>query len=509
MAQLDNVQARSSIPLNIDSVWDGNDFFYGSTQIPGTTRLCMNTRCIEGNSIDRRKGMAVWGGGGDAGSVYALMVLQQEDAADIMLRLVDGSGAGVQLQKYDSSGDTWVNVGTNIGTADDRRDFSWTYVQMSGEDRVYFTNGVSDLHYTNGTAVTDVADVKGRYITSKENILIIGCMTDVHEANSCLYSRAGEHTFYSGDPDIDYSISDHKFYVDGVITGVKAFNWLVYVFTESDGMFECDISVEPVAPRKISTHGTMSPKSIAVGADAMFWADQYGVWYLPIGGSVQKISKSIDKIYQCISGSNFYQLAGGTNSKEQYELHLGDLTFEGTLYNKVALVYEIEQSRFYERNVWRIDTDKLYANNIVTWANAFGFLTTFYGSRLTQTVYQTDYGYEDITTDIAMTWQSKDYILANDKQEITIEDVYIRYEPLGSGDIPIVVYLRMDTDDWVTIKTQDLPNSNQSHNTIRIQAPMGLTGRSVAIKITSTSDLETKFRDILITYSYNYSERRL
>lgn len=508
MAELDNTYQRSGVPLEIENLWEGNDFFYGSTQIPGTTRLAFNTRCTEGNCFDRRRGYAVWGGGGDAGKVYGLMVLQQEAAPDVLLRLVEGAGAGVQLQKYDTVNDEWDDVGTNIGTADDRTDFSWTYVQIAGEDRVYFTNGVTDLHYTNGTTVTDVAGVKGKYITSQGNILIMGCMTATHPQNSCVYASAGTHNFYLNDGIEDYATTSQIFWVDGVVTGVKAFNWLIYAFTESDGMFEVDINSNYV-PRKVSTHGTMSPKSIAVGGDAMFWADQYGVWYLPIGGSIQKISKSVDKIYQCITGSNFYQLTGGVNSKEQYELHLGDLTFEGTAYTKVALVYEIEQSRFYERNVWRIDTDKFYANNIVTWANAFGFLTTFYGDRLTRTVYQTDYGYTDLTEDIAMTWQSKDFVLANDKQEITLEDIYIRYEPLGSGDIPITVYARMDTGAWTTIKTQTLPVSSKSHNAIRIQAPMGLTGRSVALKVVSTSDLPLKIRNILVTHSYNFSERRL
>jgi len=510
MAELDNTFQRSGVPLEIGELWQGNDFFFGSTQIPGTTRLAFNTRCTEGNCFDRRRGYVVWGGGGDAGQVYASMVLQQGTSADIFLRLVDGAGAGVQLQKYDAVNDEWDDIGTNIGTADDRTDFSWTYVQIAGEDRVYFTNGVSDLLYTNGTAVTTVPGIKGKFITSMGNILLMGHMTATYTSNTFVYSSAGTHNFYLDDGIEDYLTTSQKVTVDGIITGIKSFNWMVYVFTESDGMFEVDARSGYVNDfRQITTHGTMCPKSIAVGADSMFWADQYGVWQLPIGGSVQKISKSVDKIFQCVTGANFYQLTGGVNNKEQYELHLGDLTFEGTAYKKVALVYEIEQSRFYERNIWRVDTDKVFANNIVTWANEYGFPITFYGDRYTQTTYQTDYGYADITDEITMTWQSKDFVLANDKQEITLEDIYIRYEPLGADDIPITVYARMDTGAWVTVKTQDLPVSAKSHYTVRMQAPMGLTGRSVAIKIVSTSSLPLKIRNILVTHSYNSSERRL
>lgn len=501
-------QDRSNNLLDISNLWMGNDFFYGSTQIQGETRLAFNTRCTQGNCIDRRKGVAVWGEGGDAGKVYAQMVLQKDTTGDVLLRLIDGTGAGVQLQRYDPTGDTWIDIGTNIGDADDRIDWDWTFAIIGDEERVYFTNGVSNLHYTNGTSVTEVTGIKGRYIATQGATLVMGCMTETYPANSFVYSYSGTHTFYdTSDPDETYETSSFEAKVDGVITGVKCFNWMVYVFTESDGLFEVDISGLP-EPRKISTHGCMSPKSIAIGEDAMFWADQYGVWSMPASGDITKISRSVDKIYKQVSGSNFYDMAGGINTNSQYELHLGDLTFEGTDYSDVALVYEIEQSRFFGRNVWRVDTDKFHANNIVTWANAYGFLTTFYGSRLTQTVYQTDYGYADVDANIDMTWQSKDFPLADDKSEVTVEDIYLRFEPIGD-ETNIVVSCRMDTGTWVEVKDQELPLSSKSLETIRIQAPMGLTGRTFAVKVESSAQAETRIRNILVTYSHNRSERRL
>ena len=505
----ENVYERSGTALDITNLWQGNDSFYGSTQIEGDVRMALNTRCTEGNCFDRRKGIAIWGGGGDAGQVYCQMILIQQNTTAIFLRLIDGEGAGVQLQKYNSVSDDWDDIGSNIGTAGDRRDWDWTYARLGGEDRVYFTNGVSDLQYTNGTTITAVTDVKARYITTKENALVIGCLMATHGANTILWSFGDTHQFYNDDGVDTYENSDFKIYLDSPCTGVKCFNWMIYGFTETDGLYEIDISRSGAIPRKISTHGSMSPKSIAIGGDSMFWADQYGVWALPIGGSIMKISKSVDNIYENVSGANFYQLTGGVNTNNQYELHLGDVTYQGTAYSNMILLYEIEQSRFYSKNIWRIDTDKLQANNIITWPNAYGFITTFYGSKVTQSTYQTDYGYADVAEDIDVYWQSKDYVLCGDKREVTIEDVYLRYEPLGSGDINIVVSMRMDTGTWVEIKDQELSNSSKSHETLRIQAPMGLTGRAVAIKIESSGQLATKFRNILITYSYNKSERRL
>jgi hypothetical protein len=57
--------------------------------------------------------------------------LQVSGGNDIFLRLVEGEGAGVQLQKYDPTTDTWVNIGGNIGTADDRTDWFGTSVTIA------------------------------------------------------------------------------------------------------------------------------------------------------------------------------------------------------------------------------------------------------------------------------------------------------------------------------------------------------------------------------------------
>lgn len=492
---------RADLEIPIKEFWTGVDTFFDSTSIDGPTRLCFNTRNFEGSSLDRRLGSALRGSAGDVGSVYGQMVLQQSNGSDIHLRLVDGAGAGVQLQKW--NGSSWENLGSNIGTSDDRVDWSWTYVQIGGEDRVYFTNGVSDLRYTNGTTVSTVADTKGKYITTKENILILGCMKDIYPENAFVWSKADSHQFYLDNE--DYATSSLVAYVDGPITGVKSFNWLIYTFTEADGLFETDISSSP-APRKISTHGTMAPKSIAVGFDCMIWADQYRIWQLPIGGDVMPISKSIDKVYKEITAANFFTMAGGMNANEQYELHVGDLTFEGVAYENVTFIYEIEQSRFNGKNIWRIDTDKIFANNLVTVADEYGFFNTYYGSRTNQSVYQTDVGSQDSGSNIAMTWISKDFPIVSENNESTVGDIYIRYTPLGADEIPVTLYVRKDTETWQDMGTFNLPVGSSSIKMQRIPGLKGVTGRTAAVKLVSTSNLATSIKQILITYSYNESQ---
>jgi len=489
--------------LTVSQFWMGPNVYFDSTRIEGECRLAFNNRCLEGSTLDRRPGFQLEGPQGDAGRVYCQMVLQQVNAPDIHLRIIDGAGAGVQVQK--KSGSSWVNIGNNIGTAHDRVDWDWTYIQISGEDRVYFTNGVSNLHYTQGSAITEVSGIKGRYIDSKEGILVMGHMTEVYHNNTFVWSKGGSHQFYLDGE--DYATSSNAAWVDGPITGIKCFNWVVYTFTAEDGLFETDITGLP-APRKVSDHGTLSPKSIACGFDTMYWADQYGVWQLPLGGNVTKISKGIENFYRGLSFINFYQLVGGVNTKEQYELHLGNVNFEGVTHNKVVLVYEIEQSRHHQYHVWRIDKDKIFANNIVSMADEYGFFSTYYGSRDSQSVFITDVGnYDgDIANEIEIDWISKDFPLVSENFEYTAGDIYIRYTPLGSDDLPISLYLRKDTEPWQLVGHVNLPPGSGQIALKRIQGIKGLTGRTLGIRIVSGGLLPFSIKQLTVNYSFNDSQ---
>jgi len=59
MLDPENKFERSGKPLAIENLWEGNDFFYGSTQIQGDVRMALNTRCTEGNCFDRLFGSKI------------------------------------------------------------------------------------------------------------------------------------------------------------------------------------------------------------------------------------------------------------------------------------------------------------------------------------------------------------------------------------------------------------------------------------------------------------------
>ena len=497
---------RENKPISISNFSLGTDQHNPTTSPTGGITRIINGRCTRGTTLDRRGGKIVFGASGDAGMVYMSGSLQVSDGDDIFLRLVEGAGAGVQLQKYNATTEAWGSVGTNIGTADDRTDWFGTSVTIAGEDRYYFTNGVSDIRYTNGTTVTTVTGIKAEYITNVENILVIGHMTETFNENQVVYSKANSHQFYS-DLDAAYASCTQIFALPGEVTQIRSFNSMVYIFTKADGLWELDLEDDSL--RQISTHGTISPKSVDIDWDVMVWADQDGIWALPIGGDVLKVSTTVDNIYSQTSAANIFGIVGGFNVQGQYELHLGSLTYQGTVYANYCLVYEIEQSRELSQNTWKEDTGKEFANNMAKWTNAYGFTQSYYGSRTNQTTYQNDYGYEDGSgVSIELTCETADIKLTGEKQEAFLEDVYITYEPSGSSTIPLSLYGRVDTGSWQLIKTVDLPAGSTSMNTVHIQGIKGFTGRKFGFKIVSDDDASFRLYELLITYAVTNSEMK-
>ena len=497
-------------PLKRDNNWmdisrfiDGTSVYYGRMTEDGVCRRCVNIRC-DGDVLTRRRGRTLFGDGGDAGQVYMSAVLQKLDADDIQFRLVDGGSAGVQLQKYDSG---WEDVGDNIGDADDRVDWFWVSINIGGEDRLYFTNGVSDIHYTNGTTISTVSGVKAKYITKIGSQLVIGHPTSVWSPDIILYAKGNSHQFYS-DTDSGYSTSTNYFSLDGEVSQVIGFNGLIYGFTPSDGLFEIDLIDK--TSRKVSTSGTLAPKSVTDDWDMVAWFNQDGIWGMTAGNSPVLISTKVNKLLQQLAYENIKQVVCGFNVHGQLEVHLGDISFEGIDYPNYTLLYEVEQSRLEDNNIWREDSGKMFPNNMVNWTNEYGFTQTYYGSRYTQSTWLNDYGYEDDTdTPIEIVWESKDFKLVRPNQEAIINDVYIDYEPAGAIDLPLSVYISVDGDDWLLLQTAALESSGNAIGLIHVPTVKDLIGRTVAIKLVSEDDAALSVYGIHISYSYNNTDIKL
>jgi hypothetical protein len=217
----------------------------------------------------------------------------------------------------------------------------------------------------------------------------------------------------------------------------------------------------------------------------------------------------VDNIYSQTSAANIFNIVGGFNTLGEYELHLGDLTYQGDSFTNYCLVYEIEQSRELGQNTWKEDSGKEFPNCMSTWTNAYGFTQSYYGSRTNQTVFQNDYGYEDGSgVSIEMVCETADVKLTTEKEEAMLEDVYITYEPSGSETIPLSLYARSNTGAWTLQKSVDLPAGSTSMSTVRIQSSKGMKGQSFAFKLVSDDDKAFRIYELFATYSItNYDHQ--
>jgi hypothetical protein len=289
---------ESDIPIVIDNFGQGVDLYNDSMVSNINTYYSWNTRAYSGRTLDRRKGYTLHGTTGSSGKCYMLGTIEKLSGTDVFLRLIDGAGAGVQTQYYDTTALAWTNLGSNIGTSSDRIDWFSASTVVSGTEYAYYTDGVVDVQYTDGATVSTISNVRGKYITRIENILVLGCLTLTFSRNQFVYSKAGTNQFYK-DSDASYAASTNVVDVDGDITQLATFGSHVYVFTRNDGLFKVDASANIWIPRKISTHGTPAPKSVAVGYDTMFWADEFGVWALTSDSETPtRISDIVQRMYK-------------------------------------------------------------------------------------------------------------------------------------------------------------------------------------------------------------------
>lgn len=294
---------ETDFPLEVKDFGDGTKTDYNPTTAVGTTKRAMNSRSKRSGILERRPGYVGFGTDAGTGKVYALPTLDKLADADLLFRIINGT-VGVELQIYDTTTSDFVEfdgVDLGEGNAADRRDWSWTNVVIGGTEYLYLTNGYSNLMYTDGDTgtptITEITGVKGRYITTLENIMFLGNLTITHKVNQVVYTKAGTNQFYA-DEDGSYANSTQLITVDGEVTQLASFGGLVYIFTKDSGVWEVDPNT--FIPRKISTEGTNAPKSVAVGNNLMVWVNKDDIYMKPLGGEVQKIS---DDIRSLLAGS--------------------------------------------------------------------------------------------------------------------------------------------------------------------------------------------------------------
>ena len=486
------------LPLEVKDFSAGINVYYDSLAATTPAYFAVNARALRGRSLSTRLGYQVLGDLID-GEIYMLGTHKPINSQELILRIL-GAGSGVTLEKY-ADGTGWSTIAT-FGSTADKTDFTYANVIFNNEARTYFTNGVSPLMYTDGTTIhtvdNDGVDVKAKHVVAVQNILVLGNMQPVsgvpHGVNDVIWSKAGTHQFRR-DTDIDYAHTSNKVTMDSEITGLASIGWLVYIFTRYDGLWELDLST--AIPRRISTHSTVAPRSIAVGHDGLIWADYDGIWLLTPGGGITKVSDPIDEIYKNIDFSNFENISGLIDSDGKYRLYVGDITFEGETYNDAVIVLDLYKSRASKGLIWWFDTKK----QIYAWINRVnnvGHVDPYFADSKGN-VYLDEIGHTDNGDSIPFIWQSKDFELADVDSEITLQDIYLKVD-MPSQDIRLKIEARFNKKNWLEVKTFTI-KAGSGLEYIRIPGVLGGKGRAVGIRLSSTNLDTLQIHEMIVKYN--------
>jgi hypothetical protein len=379
---------------------------------------------------------------------------------------------------------------------------------IDGEERLYFTNGVDQLRYTDGNTIYTVSDgataIYGKFLACVENVLVLANLGTPHSNNELVFAKAGTHQFRR-DQDLTFADTSNKVILDAEITGLASLGWLVYVFTAGDGLWELDLRTG--IPRMISTVGCLAPRSIAVGSGLMVWADQFSFWALPLNGSVTRIGEDIEQIYKTIQATNIYKLNATITQDGQYKCWIGQCSYEGVTYDNVELVYDIEQSILLKDRIWKIRKDKPSIAK-AKWTNSIGFTNTYFASNTQILVYQDNIGNTYDGQDIDMVWQSKDIPLADEKGMATLTEFYFKYKPEATT-IPFTLHMRSDMGEWQLVKSVTLPADTTKDMAMgKIEFNRAMRGRTLAIKISVDSANAFRLYECKLYYAKNQDNLR-
>lgn len=202
-------------------------------------------------------------------------------------------------------------------------------------DKVYLCDGETNLKHSDGSTVGETyadngsSNVRGRYLEVLQNFLYIGHITTVHKRNEVLESIPGSHVFYNANLENHdtYATTDRKITVDGSVTGLKAYQGLLFIFTE-DSIWYYNPDTREV--KRLADTGCVSHETIKEIDGVLYWASKEGVYRFTGEGMPTIISMpitnwGINSLWKLIDGGNWRKLCAGVLDG-RYHLWLGDLT---------------------------------------------------------------------------------------------------------------------------------------------------------------------------------------
>lgn len=257
---------------------------------------------------------------------------------------------------YNSAG-TWTQISGASFSANAKVRFT-TFA-----DYVFFvTSAFSSPQSWNGDTATSLGSThlssapSGQFINVfKSRLYIAGTSANPDRVSfSSIISSAGVISWVAADGAGSLDVNPS----DGMnITGLANTGTLLLIFKER-AMYRWNGSSTDA--NLVVDVGTTSQESIATRNGIVFFFNPYGI-YVTSGGYPQRISKSIQRWIDAISGS-YYDDVAGVCDDDHYYCSIGDVTVDGIAYSNVVLVYTISS------RTWTVRTYpeqiRLFANYI-------------------------------------------------------------------------------------------------------------------------------------------------
>jgi len=456
-------------------------------------------------------------------SQYASTIASATNGVDLLFDYTDLSDTHTLLSViksnlYKATGDpiAWSQISASAFTEGNRCSAA------NFLDRCYIAEQATNVSYTDGSTLISIstdngsATIKGKYLEVLNNSLYLGAVTDAtYDTNQVVYTYPSTHVFYNAnETDHDtYATTSQIITVDGDITGIKAYQGLLFIFTEEDMWYWNPATYETKQLAKI---GCVAHDTIKEIDGILYWASREGIYRFTGSSLPTLISLPItnwvtNSIWRLINGSNWGEMNAGVLDGKYY-LWIGTLTAtmpgDSGAQSNVVIVYDTY------RDSWFF-LDNHPSNQWTTFINSSGDKRLLFGSNAAGKTYQRDFSYTHDTSAITSVIRTKYFDFENPESEKTLGDFYVAYRPEGETAKYITVKIAKNGDNSYTTyldgsSTTKLPLTGTTTKEYQFERATigGLRGRTISYEF-SNADSGVNVTLLGYTQWYGYIQPNL
>lgn len=405
------------------------------------------------------------GGDGPKGA----FVFDSESGSSVVYKVANN-----MLSKYESG---WVDVGGVSGA--DKIESALMYINPgsgigtgadSFEERVYFSVGLdSALKYTDGSSVSEVADIYAKHLEVYKSKIYLGNV------------RQGADTYPSRIIYSDISSDDFgaESYIDAFgepITALKEYSGSLFIFSEDKLAAYDEYKLQTIP----GNFGTTSASTVQSSKGRLLWYNRSGVFIYAGSEIPQIVSKGVSKWIESILDPR--EVTAGIDSEERYNLYIGNVVVDGENYEDVVLRYDISL------NAWDILLDRPFKY----WVRqrAGGVYRVYATDTSSPRVWRVGEGSSLNGGDIESEWISSKLDVGQPDTIKNFYEAHITFKPSGAEEYLSLEYRLDGSKPWRqiggTLENVLLSGSNDIE-TVRLVLPPNTQGKMIQFKLGHTS----------------------